>query len=436
MDKISAVKKNVMYFILACLALFYFLLNLGNLINSISSGIVFSGDITQDYVGAKQLLKGRNIFNFSESEIREALTPVDTDKLIVVRGNIKNLKNVHPPITIIMLLPLSFLNFRDCRIIWTIITFVLIFIMAVLLTSNEKIPWKYFPLMIIFLISWPPFQRNVECGNVQILLSFFVFLVFYFSSKNQKLEGIFAGIATMMKFYPGLLLAYYLLINKKRPLLTALITIILIVIISILITKYDFIRLFTTIIPSDVRIYQDSYENQNFNGIYSDLFIPLSSNFSGFVLIPSPFLKYFFLIITIAIFAVIIYKFRKVLVANEKLGMSLFVVLSLLFSPLIFDHSHTLLIYPLLIVFLNLKTLKEKIIFTVSFLLLIMPIKPSILKPLILLGQKILFGFKNSPAEIFLFYSFRFYGLIILFILILILLKRNVLETEKLMKAS
>ena len=340
---ITKTKSIVVYGILTAVLHVYFVVQFPSFKSDFYRGMAAPGDFAQDYVGVRQLLAGQSVYPVNFMELYKDLFR-ESPKLITI----SLINNAHPPFVSIILSPLGFLGFKDAAAVWALLTMVFMLLIIFLLLKSENISLKYFPLVVLFTLAWQPFQSNLGLGQISILITLFVIVGWFFYKKEHEiLSGVFIALATMLKFYPGLLIVYFLINKRWKAFLASIISVSIIIVLTLIVTKYDFFYLIFNLLPQDIKNTQVSMFNFSINGFFSKLFLPTFAvmspyNKEVFTITVNPMLKNLFLYTTIALF--LFYTALHIKQYNNDLGFSLFIILSLLLSPLCWDHSLTLLL--------------------------------------------------------------------------------------------
>ncbi len=425
------VKRVVLYVILSAVVLIYFFIRLPDLRYSFDRGIRAPSDFAQDYIGSQQLLSGKSVYPSDFDEINRNLLQSLGSHL---NPNIK-FRNAHPPFVSILLFPFSLLSFHNAVILFMMITIVSMLCIIFLLLKSGNISFIYFPLISFFIAAWPPFQVNLYLGQISILITLFVTLGWVFYKKgSDSISGIFIALATMIKFYPGLLLVYFLINKRYKALLSSLISIGVILMVTLIVTRYDLFHFIFDVMPKDVAYWGTNIENLSINGFFSKLFLPMRTYGSTTVLtvFVSPFLKNLFFYPAVGLLLIFVaLKIRKY---NNDLGFSLFLILALLLSPLCWNYYFTLLLISCTILIKELKKRNnnyEIIIFGVSLLLLSVDAFSDYFRKALYVAHLYLLGNHSSFIDTLTFYSLQFYGMWLLLYLNFRLIKETASINEE-----
>jgi hypothetical protein len=423
------VKKTVFYVILSAVVLAYFFVRLPELRRSFSIGTTAPNDFPQDYIAGRQLLAGKSVYPSHFADIYTSLLSINESQQTNVYQRIEHL-NPHPPFTAMLLFPLWFLSFHQAAFLWGLITILCMFLSIFLLIKSEDISLLYFPLISLFVLAWPPFQSNLYFGQISVLVTLFVTTGWYFLKKHREnMSGIFIALATMLKFYPGLFIVYFLVTKRWKAFRSSIIISGVIIILTLIVTKYDFFHLIFNVMPQDIKYWQADMMNSSLNGFFSKLFLPmLTFNTTAFTLFISSFMKNLLFYTTAGslLFYSILYIIRYN--HNNDLGFSLFLILSLLLSPLCWDHFFTLLLISFVILIKELirrNNNYEITIFIISLLLISIDESSVYFNKTVYLAHVYLLGKSANIIDTLTFFSAQFYGMVLLLFLNFWMIKKT-----------
>jgi hypothetical protein len=329
-----------------------------------------SVDLQQDYYAAKHILNHESIYS---------------DELYI---------NNHPPATAIILVPLSFFPYKVAGIIWTLLSIVLYLYTGWLVINelNLHLPIEYIFVVIGFGLCWHPFLIHIGQGQWSILIGFCL-AVCWISLRHDRniLAGVVLGLACLIKLFPGLLLLYMLFTKRLKAMVTTLLVIIFGTIITgIIVNPKDIIYYFTTVISYDTNMYSITPTNYSASGILSKFFSNSYGNWVTPIFIsPIPIHWLTLIVDIILIFYLLIILRRHQNNQNYKdIIFSLFIISMLFISPVSWQHSLTVLILPVFIIYSNMKnrTLGSKYVYSLAILGLILLSIPDIQFDIFLIG--------------------------------------------------
>ena len=292
-----------------------------------------SVDLQQDYYAANHLVNHESIYS-------------DTEYL-----------NYHPPIAAVLLVPLSYLPYKDAAIIWTVLSIILYTISGWLVFRELKIhlPREYLLIFFGFSFSWHPFLMNIGLGQWSIVIGFFIVLCWICLRHDRNiLAGIILGLACLIKFYPGLLIVYMLLMKRWKALVTTILVVMLgTIIIALVVGPKEVVYYFTTILPSDTNRYSTSPENYSILGILGKFFA------GGYLIEPifiSPIsINLLAIILDIGVLIILVRTMLNLPIDKDSndVKFALSLIAMLFISPVFWQHNLTILTIPIFILLMK-----------------------------------------------------------------------------------
>ncbi len=418
----TKIKSIVFYVIVAIIVITYFIIRLPAFKNSFSIGTTSPVDFPQDYIAGKQLLAGKSMYPSNYMDIYIHTLSMNNVN-IPQRLKYVNGINAHPPFTAIFLLPLCLLSFHNAIYLYSFITLICMFLITLLLMKSEDISWFYLPLMILFVLAWPPFQANLAVGQIAIFVALFTLAGWYSLIKGKEnMSGIFIALATMLKFYPGLFLVYFLINKRYRAFIISVISISLILVLTLVVTRYNFYYYIFHIMPTDAKYWGADIGNLSINGYIAKLFLSVKAYYNVGVFAASENYLYKNIFFSITVAVIILYSIVSIkrYDYNHALGFSVFIILSLLLSPICWNHYLTLLLLPLIVFAKELRkkrTISEIVIFLTALLFISIDTKSVYFLKVLYIVHGVIPGNPESFFYRMTFYSLPFYGMVLLLFL-------------------
>ena len=151
-------------------------------------------DPQQEYLSARALRDGVDIFTpVAELALRYFPFPVASFPH----------PNPHPPITVLLSLPLSYLPFPLVSVLWLVVNVALMIRIGTWLGLSR---W-----MSLALLIWPPIHWVVDVGQFELLLLAMTMLAWKAAERGKDREaGIWLGVAAAIKLYPAFFVLPYL----------------------------------------------------------------------------------------------------------------------------------------------------------------------------------------------------------------------------------
>lgn len=409
-------KDTAVFIILTVVVCVYFVINFSTLLSSLSIGTTEPYDFPHDYIGGRQLIAGKSIYPENYKELLQ--------NLLLSQGIKPNPHilyiNPHPPFADILLSPLWLLNFHTAAFVWTLIELACMLCIIYLLLRAEHIPMKYFPLIVLFTLAAQPFQSNLITGQITIVLVLFIAVAWFLYKKgHETASGVFIALATMLKFYPGLFILFYLINKRWKALMASVVTGGLVLLLTLIVTKGDLFRFFFIIMPRNLQFWQSDLVNFSLNGFFSKLFLPMiTRNTTAFTIFISPFMKNLFYYSTSGFLLLYLAVHARKYKYNNGPGFSVFATLSLIISPFCWDHYRTLLLLPFIVLFKEVFRGKNKydmLIYLVSLIFVSVNEYSNFFEKAVYKTQLFLFPSRAANIVVVLtFYSLPLYGMLLL----------------------
>ncbi len=418
---------------LAVIVCAYFVVSFPAFRSSLSKGATAPYDFPHDYIGGRQLLAGKSIYPDNYKELLQKLLlsqGIEPDPQILYI-------NPHPPFADILLAPLWFLPFHTATVVWELIEIICMMLVVYLLLKSEQVPMKYFPLIVLFTLAAQPFQSNLITGQITIVLVLFIVVAWFLYKKgHETMSGVFIALATMLKFYPGLFILFFLINKKWKPIVAAIVTGGLVLLLTLMLTKDDIFRFFFIIMPADLRFWQADLVNFSLNGFFSRLFLPMITlRTTAFMLFISPFIKNLLYYSTSGLLLLYLALHARKYDYNNGPGFSIFATLSLIISPFCWDHYRTLLLLPFVILIKEISRGRNKFELLISMVSLVfVSINEYSLYFDTAVHKTQMFLYPGRAANIFIeltFYSLPLYGMLLLLYLNFRIIRKISIEESR-----
>lgn len=313
--------------------------------------IIVSGmDIQQDYVAAQRLLAGEDIY--------APIAPAEVSALGVIEENHTGMRlNAHPPLTALLLVPLTFLPFPIATLIWTLGCVLLLAGIVYLLVKELNLPLAspWWQITVMFMPSWYPVWLHLHLGQFTIPLAALIFGAWLALRRGRDtLAGALLAGAAMLKIFPVVLLAYAVINRRWRMLGSALAVMLLLALVQTAIDPRQWPDYFLRVAPQNAATWTNNPRNASLASIGMRLFVDNPEVKAMFDLpaaeLPTRVAIY---AITLACVAVVLWRRRD---ANDRTGeFCLLLCTMVLLSPLSWEHSFIFLLLPFAVIWQRLR---------------------------------------------------------------------------------
>src|SRR3989344_672337 len=341
----------------------------------------FYPDFKVHYFGASHIIRGENPY------INDAnyFTP-----------------QAYPPFDMVIFIPFTLLSLEAASKLWVILSIVLVVWSIYLCCRIYRRPFYSQINLIIYsliFISFP-LKFTLGMGQINALILFFVVLGFYFlNMKKNSVVGISLAFPIMLKFFPLLLVPYFVILRKWKILSALFLTVFFLLLLTfVFFPTIVIVHYFRYILPDLFSSWKGDYYNQALSGfLMRSVSDPILRN--TFRIIIS-------LILLIVNFIIIVSKKTKN-IKRINLEIASLLILSVLINSFSWQHHFIFLILPFIIIFYALQN-QSKSVFLYIFLAI----------SYILIS----INFKNPNILPLLFQSHVFFGGLILWIINLYML--------------
>jgi alpha-1,2-mannosyltransferase len=315
------------------------------------SEIIDSGmDIQQDFVAAQRLRAGLDIY--------APILPAEVSALGVIEENHTGMRlNAHPPLTALLLVPLTFVSFPVATLIWTLGCVLLLGGMVYLLAKELDLPLAspWWQIAALLMPSWYPVWLHLHLGQFTIPLAALIFGSWYALRRGRDgLAGGLLAVAILLKIFPGLLLAYALINRRWRMLWAALAVMLALVLVQTALGPRQWPDYFLQVAPNNAATWMNNPRNASIASISMRLFVDNAEVESLFDLpAAEPPTRMALYAATLACVAAVLWRRRR---AGDATGQySLLLCTMVLLSPLSWEHSFIFLLLPLAMVWQRLR---------------------------------------------------------------------------------
>jgi hypothetical protein len=303
-------------------------------------------DYVQDWTSARNYWAGKPIYmDFNES-VALHLDPASYGKIPIPQGFI----NPHPPTSVLLALPFAKLPYHKAYLAWSLASLAAFGASVWLLLSQRCLGYSRLDALtgVTALIISYPFRMHMYQGQLTLIL-LLLLAVWWVAQREGRfaLSGLMVGIATAIKVFPGFLFLYFVVRRQWRAFFTGVAALVILSVITGAILGFNVFQVYLNGVINDTAAIHDMWLNASLTGFWSKLFdaksghvIPLWQN-AG--------LARFLIVFS---FGLLLLALRwKTLTAKSKVDddhiYGLWIIATLLASPVTWDHYFLLLTVPL-----------------------------------------------------------------------------------------
>jgi|WetSurMetagenome_2_1015567.scaffolds.fasta_scaffold24284_2 hypothetical protein len=257
--------------------------------------------------------------------------------------------SVNMPITAFMVLPLAFFGHDTARILWNILSLVLLAFTIFFTLKKMQFNQTWLPFTLILIFSFQPLYSNMMQAQAYILVLSLLSIVFFvYKSNKDNLTGLFMGIVLLAKSAGNILLILFAIQKRWNSLLWVFTYLLLIFLITLPILGVNsWLAYLDKLLnySSDASLSVTAHQS-----IYSFCYHLFSYNAKWN---PHPILNqeiiakvltmfFSFLVLVVTVYYVI--KYKKV-----ELAFGSFIIISLILNPATMDYHYVIILIPIFI---------------------------------------------------------------------------------------
>jgi hypothetical protein len=339
--------------------------------------------------------------------------------------------NAHPPVSVLLAIPLAGLGYSDAFFIWSLCTLaVLAACLGIVLRQLQASlsAWSCLPLLVL-LLACSPLRQQLGQGQLNAFLLVLITGAWAADrTGRQWLTGALLGSATAIKLFPGFLFLYPLCRGQWRPLASGVLAFGALNGLALaLFGSEAYEDYFREVIPH-LGMYRDVWLNFSLNGFWHKLFDSRSGH--TIPLWPAPAVA---AAATVASAAMVVGLVAWLITwaqsrPAQDLAFCLTVNGMLLVSPITWDHYFLLLALPYLVLW-QLAPREGPLRLALQVLLIVMSLDAKTFWLITMPGPTEIEGQVATSWQTVLFLSFFFYALLALFLLHVILIRRSIRST-------
>jgi hypothetical protein len=375
-------------------------------------------DFFQEWASAKNLLSGLPIYTSQSITRTRYVGETRSDLPIPVEVN------AHPPTSVLLALPLAWLDYPDAVLAWNLISLVALCGSLLLVMRELRMPlspWSVIPLLVLLMMC-VPLWIHLAFGQLGLVLLLLITATWVAERSGRPgLAGVLLGVATAIKLFPGFLFLYFAVRRQWRALAAGALSLAAVTLLTASILGVEAYRTYVQEVLPQVSWFRAGWNNASVLGFWSKLLDPAPEKVRSVwrtepLWQSTTLARAGWLVTCAALTLILVLVIRK---ANSReqcdRAFGATVIAMLLVSPVAWEHYFVILLLPVALLWVAFpKRPRTRAAFLlVQALLFFLP-------PVDLHGLTVPGGFPNglaSPAHTLTVLSFQFYALLGLYTL-------------------
>jgi hypothetical protein len=188
--------------------------------------------------------------------------------------------NAHPPTSVLLALPLGWLDYPDAVLAWNLLGLLALAVSVFLVVRGLGLRWSWWALLPLaaFLLLCDPFRQQMFQGQVNLVLGLFLTAAWYtWRRGGAAWGGVWLGLATALKLFPGFLLAYALYRGQVRTVVAGAATCLLATVLTGVALGFGCYRDYVQVVLPSLEVYRGSGGNLSVIGFWAKLFNPTNT---------------------------------------------------------------------------------------------------------------------------------------------------------------
>lgn len=334
--------------------------------------------------------------------------------------------NAHPPVSVLLALPLGKLSYSDAQLAWNLANLPLLILAIVLVVRETGMPFQtpsILPLLVL-LVGWHSLYSQIQHAQLNIVLMLLITSAWVLDRRGQSYgAGAALGAAAAVKLFPAFLFLYFLANRNWKAIAAGAATFLALNGIALAILGLDEFQTYIRDVVPTLANYQSSRQNVSLAGFWLRIFDP-HPNEHVIAAIQQPLLGAIFSYGSRVAVAVLVawVGWNSRTPFDRDRAFALAVIGLLLVSPIAWPHYFLILAMPLAFLWQNLRGRPFRIAFWVAFLVLWLP---NYYFPSLVLGKEVgmtlflMAASDVSPVHNLALMSLPHYALLGLFALVL-----------------
>ncbi len=310
-------------------------------------------DFVQEWASACNYREGRPVYEPQEIRLAHHMGYRRRPNQVFLE------RNLHPPTSILLVIPLSRLSYPDALLTWNVLSLLPLGISLYLAARGLGIrltPWSALPLYVLLLVCKPLRQQLLQ-GQLNLVLLVLIVGVWWADRTGRPVwAGILLGAATAIKLFPGFLFLYFVLQRRWRAVAAGAASIVVLTMWTVAVLGIESYRDYIVDVIPTLGSWRSWWPNVSLLGFWSKLFDPNSNVGTTIPLVRSPLLARAgtWISCALAVVAVVVVVRRARSRSERDHAFATCITAMLLVSPIVWDHYFLLLLLPIALLWTSL----------------------------------------------------------------------------------
>lgn len=223
-------------------------------------------DLTQDWLSARCYKAGLPIYTRHEVSVPRFLSETEELKIKV---------NAHPPVSVLLLLPLGWLEHEQALLTWNLVSLAFVPLAVWLMLGRWGLntdPWCWLAVLVLVICS-SPLANQVKYAQFNPLLLLLLVLAWVCDRRGfVAAAGAFVGCAAGLKLFPAFMLLYFFGTRRWSGLIAGIGVILVLHMVAACVFGIEELRHYFQVVVPEVDVWRSAWLNCSFAGYWSRLF--------------------------------------------------------------------------------------------------------------------------------------------------------------------
>jgi hypothetical protein len=185
--------------------------------------------------------------------------------------------NAHPPTLVLLALPFARLDYPDAVLVWNLLSLLALVVSVAWVVRGLRIPWSWwavFPVVTLLMLC-DPFRQQMIQGQLNLVLALLITAAWRDGRRGRDgRAGVWLGVATAVKLFPGFLLAHAAWRGRFRTAAAGTATVLLLTALTVGVLGTEAYRDYARVVLPGLQRYRNDATNLSVIGFWGKLCDP------------------------------------------------------------------------------------------------------------------------------------------------------------------